>query len=209
MSHSPSFESIAETLKIAVATLRGSGLPFVLGGSLAAWARGGPEPQNDLDFMIRPQDAEAALKAFADAGMRTERPPEEWLFKVWNDETLIDLIFCPSGLEMNDEVFDRSDTIAVLAVATPVMAIDDVMTTKLMALDEHSLDYTSLLLIARAVREQIDWGKLRRRTQRSPYAQAFFTLVESLDVAPGATHRRPGGATDSPASHVRVVADGS
>jgi hypothetical protein len=49
MRHTESFEALADTLKIAVATLRDANVPFVLGGSLAAWARGGPEPQNDLD----------------------------------------------------------------------------------------------------------------------------------------------------------------
>ena len=203
--HTEAFESLTATLKSAVATLRAAEVPFVLGGSLAAWARGGPEPQNDLDFMVKPEDAEAALKALVDAGMRPERPPEEWLFKAWHGDVLIDLIFCPSGLEMTDEVFERADTISVLAVATPVMAIDDVLATKLMALDEHSLDYTSLLAIARAVREQVDWASLRARTSSSPYAQAFFTLVERLEIAPTGTPR----AAASPASRVRVISNGA
>jgi hypothetical protein len=200
--HTAAFESLTETLKVAVATLNAAEVPFVLGGSLAAWARGGPEPQNDLDLMVKPQDAEAALKALTDTGMRPERPPEEWLFKAWHGEVMIDLIFRPSGLEMTDEVFARADTIPVLAVATPVMAIDDVLATKLMALTEHSLDYSSLLAIARAVREQVDWTELRARTSSSPYAQAFFTLVERLEIAPVASKAHSG-------ARVRVVDGGA
>jgi hypothetical protein len=200
----PAFDSIAATLKIAVATLREAGIPFVLGGSLAAWARGGPEPQKDLDLMVKPEDAEAALRALTDAGMRPEKPPEEWLYKAWHGDVMIDLIFHPSGLDMTDEVLARGDTISVLAVATPVMAIDDVMATKLMALDEHSLDYTSLLCIARAVREQIDWASLRARTRSSPYAQAFFTLVEQLEIAP-APACAPATSTTPAARRVRVI----
>jgi hypothetical protein len=64
-----------------VATLRGADVPFVVAGSIATWARGGPEPQNDLDVMLKPEDAEAALRALTGAGMRTEHPPEEWLYK--------------------------------------------------------------------------------------------------------------------------------
>jgi Uncharacterised nucleotidyltransferase len=200
--HTAAFESLTETLKVAVATLNAAEVPFVLGGSLAAWARGGPEPQNDLDLMVKPEDAEAALQALAETGMRPERPPEEWLFKAWHGDVMIDLIFQPSGLEMTDEVFQRADTIPVLAVATPVMAIDDVLATKLMALTEHSLDYSSLLAIARAVREQVDWAALRARTSSSPYAQAFFTLVERLGIAPVASkpHSTP---------RVRVVEGGA
>jgi Uncharacterised nucleotidyltransferase len=175
--------SLLLTLKSAVATLRGAGVPFLLGGSFAAWARGGPEPQNDLDLMVRPADAEAALGALADAGMRPERPPEEWLFKAWHDEVMIDVIFRPAGLDLTDEVFARAETIPVLAVSTPVMALDDVLTTKLHALGEHALDYTQLLGIARALREQIDWRQLQARCADSPYAQAFFTLVDELGIA--------------------------
>ena len=184
MRHSESFEAIAETLRVSVAALRDAEVPFVLGGSLAAWARGGPEPQNDLDLMVKPADAKAALATLDAAGMRTERPPEEWLFKAWHGDVMVDLIFQPSGLVMTDEVFDRAETIPVLAVATPVMALEDVLTTKLNALDEHSLDYTQLLAISRSLREQIDWAKLRRRTAELPYAAAFFTLVEELEIAP-------------------------
>ncbi len=206
MRHNEAFESLSSTLKFAVATMRQAEIPFVLGGSLAAWARGGPEPQNDLDLMVRPQDAEEALKALTDAGMRPERPPEEWLFKAWHGEVMIDLIFHPSGLEMTDEVLERADVISVLAVATPVMAIDDVMATKLMAFNEHSLDYTSLLAIARALREQIDWPALRARTCASPYAQPFFTLVERLGIAPAPSRAQPMG---TPSSRVRVISNGA
>lgn len=196
--HTEAFESLSQALKAAVAALRDARVPFVLGGSLAAWARGGPEPQNDLDFMIKPADAEAALRALTDAGMRPERPPEEWLFKAFCGEVMIDLIFRPAGLEMTDEVFERADTISVMAVGTPVIALEDILATKLHALDEHSLDYSSLLGIARAVREQIDWRALRERSGNSAYAQAFFTLVEELGVAPTAS-------ADEHAGHPRRV----
>jgi hypothetical protein len=104
---------------------------------------------------------------------------------------------------MNDEVLARADTISVRAVATPVMAVEDVLATKLHALGEHSLDYTNRLAIARAVREQIDWPQLRARTCDSPYAQPFFTLVEPLGIAP----RRASGQPAS-SNRVRVVGGG-
>ena len=198
--HTEAFEAIAATLKVAVAALRDAEVPFALGGSFAAWARGGPEPQNDLDLMLKPGDAERALEVLEQAGMRTERPPEEWLFKAWHDRVMIDLIFCPAGLEMTDEVLARAETMPVLAVNTPVMAMEDMLVTKLRALDEHALDYTSLLGIARALREQIDWNQLRARSGDSPYAQAFFTLVAELGIV-----EPPAGSSASAHRRVRVV----
>jgi Uncharacterised nucleotidyltransferase len=200
VQHGNSFQALTETLKVGVATLRDAAVPFMLGGSLAAWARGGPEPQKDLDVMVKPEDADAALKALADAGMRTERPPEEWLYKAWNGEVLIDVIFRPSGLEINDEVLGRADTMSVMAVGTPVMAIEDMLVTMLYALNEHALDYSGVLAIARSLREQIDWPRLHARTSGSPYAKAFFTLVEELGIAARQSRAAPAGP-----SRVRVL----
>jgi hypothetical protein len=203
MTGSAEFRNLIDALKVAVASLRDRGVPFALGGGLAAWARGGPVTENDLDLMIKPEDAEAALSALTDAGMRAERPPEEWLYKAWQDNILIDLIFRPCGLEITDEVLARADVIPVAAVATPVLALEDVLLTMLCAIDEHALDYSRLVAIARSLREQIDWPALRNRTAGSPYAQAFFTLAEGLGIAPAA-----GRGTHAASSRVRVLRGG-
>jgi len=67
-----------------------------------------------------------------------------------------------------------------------VMDLDDILTTKLLALDEHSADYRDLLLITRSLREQIDWEQLRERTASSPFAVAFFALADGLEISPSA-----------------------
>lgn len=200
MTFSREFEQLIETLKVSVATLRERDIGFALGGSLAAWARGGPVTQNDLDLMVKPEDAEEALTALVQAGMRPERPPEEWLFKGWRGNVLVDLIFRPSGLEVTEEVLGRADLITVSAVATPVLALEDVLLTMLCAIDEHAVDYSRLVAIVRSLREQIDWSSLRARTAGSPYARAFFTLVEGLGIAPA-----PTGTARASASRVRVL----
>jgi Uncharacterised nucleotidyltransferase len=183
---SSEFEAIVASLKRASAALRDGDVPFALAGSLATWARGGPQTIHDLDFIVRPGDAERALQALVDAGMRPERPPEAWLVKAWDGEVLIDLIFCPNGLPDVDALLERSDELSVEAVDLRVMALEDVFVTKLNSLTEHHLDYANLLEIARSVREQVDWRDVRSRTSHSAYAKAFFTLVEELAVVPAA-----------------------
>ncbi|HKG64165.1 MAG TPA: nucleotidyltransferase [Solirubrobacteraceae bacterium] len=193
-STEPDFEAIEHALKRAAAALRDAGVPFLLGGSLASWARGGPETRHDLDLMIKPEDAEAGLKALVGAGMRAEDPPEEWLVKAWDGDVLVDLIFCPKGLPMTDEVIARGEQMSVLGMEICVMALEDVLTTKLMALSEHALRYESLLQISRALREQVDWPAVRERTEASPFARAFFVLAEGLGILPGEApegERRP------------------
>jgi hypothetical protein len=74
----------------------------------------------------------------------------------------------------------------VQATRMRVLAPTDILVTKLLALKEHEVDYDSVLEISRALREKVDWDDLRRRTETSPYAKAFFTLVEELGVLPQA-----------------------
>src|SRR4051794_10549997 len=181
------FAAFEATLKKSVAAFREAQVPTLLGGSLAIWARGGPETKHDLDFMVKEKDAERALQALVDAGMKPEKPPEEWLYKAWDGDVLVDVIFQPRGLEMTDAVFERGDTREVMAITVDLMGLEDVFATKLMSLDEHNCDYQSVLLMARSLREQIDWDALRERTGDWPFAAAFFVLVKELGVAPRAS----------------------
>jgi predicted nucleotidyltransferase len=180
------FSDIEQALKKSGAALREAGIPFLLGGSLASWARGGPETRHDLDLMIRPEDVETATQALKAAGMRPEDPPEEWLVKAWDGDVLVDLIFAPKGMALTDEVIARGEVLSVLGMEMRVMALEDVLVTKLMALSEHSLRYESLLPIARALREQVDWDDVRARTSESPFARAFFVMLEGLGIVSGA-----------------------
>jgi hypothetical protein len=177
------FQAFEATLKKSVAAFREAHVPTLLGGSLAIWARGGPETRHDLDFVVKPEDADRALQALVDAGMKPEKPPEGWLYKARDGEVLVDVIFRPRGLEMTDEVFSRGETREVMAISVNLMALEDVFATKLLAFDEHNCDYSGVVLMARALREQIDWDELRERTGDSPFARAFFVLAEGLGVA--------------------------
>jgi predicted nucleotidyltransferase len=178
-----SFDELLATLKRSSAALRDAGVPFVLGGGVAIWARGGPETEHDLDYFLKQEDAERALDALAEAGFRPEKPPEGWLYKAWDDHVLVDLIFDPTGITVDDAFIDGAEEAEVHAVRMRVLRPEDVLVTKLLALKEHSLDYDGLLEISRAVREQIDWDEVRGRTEESPYAKAFLTLVDELEVS--------------------------
>ena len=176
------FQELLDVLKHAAAALREADVAFVLGGGLAIWARGGPQTEHDVDLFVRPEDAEAGWQALEQAGFRTEEPPEGWLYKGFRDGVMVDLIFEPTGLEVDDEFFARAEELDVHAVQMPVMRADDVLVAKLLAMREHEVDYEQVLEIARTVREQIDWDEVRTRTDGSPYAKAFLTLVDELGV---------------------------
>ena len=94
------FSDIEQTLKKSTAALREAGIPFLLGGSLASWARGGPETRHDLDLMIKPGDVDTALAALQAAGLQPDDPPEEWLYKAWNGDVMIEGLGILPGVQL-------------------------------------------------------------------------------------------------------------
>ena len=177
-------DELIEAMKKAAAALADAGIPFVLAGGLAAWARGAPRTEHDVDFLVKPDDAERAVGVLADLGMRTEKPPEGWLYKAYDGDALVDLIFDPSGGPVTDELIERAAELEVMAMRLRVASLEDVMVTNLLSVNEQEPDYSSVLELARSLREQIDWDEVRERTADSPFAKAFFTLVEELAIVP-------------------------
>jgi hypothetical protein len=178
------FEEILDAMRHGAAALRDAGIPFALAGGLAVYARGGPPTEHDVDFMLREQDADRALDLLAKAGFRTERPPEGWLYKLHDDNSMIDLIFAPNGKpERVPAMLERAEEIEVYAITLPVMTVTDVLATKLLTLKEHEVDYAGVIEIARTTREQVDWDALRERAGDTPYVKAFFTLADELGLS--------------------------
>jgi hypothetical protein len=174
-------DAMLDVLKKAAAILRDADVPFALCGGIAAWARGGPASDHDIDLLVREDDAARALDALASAGFETEIPPEGWLYKAWDGDVLVDLIFRPTGISV-DAAFETAEQRNVYAVPMMVLSVDDMIVTKLLALTEHHLDYGPVLEWARSLREQVDWKSVRRRTDGSPFARAFFSLIEELEI---------------------------
>ena len=176
------FEAIVATMRRTAALLRDADISFALGGSVATWARGGPETCNDVDFLVSPADAERAHHALTAAGLRAERPPEGWLLKAYDGDVLVDLVFETASGDPTDELIARAQKLRVAAVDLHVARLEDVLVTKLWSFDEHTLDFAGLLQIVRALREQADWEEVARRTHASPYARAFLTLLDGLGI---------------------------
>ncbi|MGI5400871.1 nucleotidyltransferase family protein [Streptomyces sp. CA-135486] len=176
-------EAILEATKQVASLLKASGYPFALAGSVAAYAHGVPTRlQHDTDFCLRREDAEPVVQALAQEGVEIRYSPEDWLVKARAGGEEIDLIFELAHRPVTKELLERAQTLPLDSVHMPVLAPSDLMDSLLGALSEHHCDFGALLPVARALRERIDWDRLRSEHQQSPMPDAFLYLLERLDV---------------------------
>jgi hypothetical protein len=182
--------ALREALKRVATTLKAANVPFALSGGYASWARGGPEPTHDADFVIAEEDVANALQVLEQAGFRVEHPPEDWLEKVYDGDCLVDLIFRPAERPVTRDHIAHADEIRVDSVFMPVQSATDLMAGKLLVLGEHYCDFTRLFPHVRALREQVDWPALRDTVEHSPYARAFLALCEEIGILPPADEEK-------------------
>ena len=174
---------LLETVKKAAVELKRADLRFALCGGWAAYARGGPRSEHDADFALLEQDVPRAVDALTAAGFSEETDaPEDWLAKLYDRGNLVDLIFRLSGEPVSEQILGRVETIEVGSVQMPVLSATDLVVSKLLTFRDHYADFGSALPMVRALREQVDWAEVRRRTVHSPFAEAFLLLCDRLGL---------------------------
>ncbi|GAB2746639.1 nucleotidyltransferase family protein [Streptomyces bullii] len=178
-------KAILEAAKQVGALLKHNGHPFALAGSVAAYAHGGEKNlQHDVDFCIRPEDAEAVAATLREAGLTVYRPPEDWLIKATCFGQSVDIIFELAHRPVSTDMLGRAEELSVESVRMPVLAPTDLLWSLVAAFSEHHCDFGAVLPIARALREKVDWELVRRDCGDAPMPAAFFFLLERLNVIP-------------------------
>ncbi|WP_104105724.1 nucleotidyltransferase [Nocardioides sp. 616] len=175
-------ENLREALKRVAVALKEIGLPFALAGGYAVWARGGPEPEHDVDFVVAEEDAPQVATLLAEHGFQVVQPPEDWLFKVFTDDVMVDVIHRDATIPAERAMLADADHIEVISVVMPVLPATRLMVQKLHAMDERYCDFGRLMPVARALREQVDWDVVRAETQDNAFAVAFLFLLERLSI---------------------------
>ena len=177
---------LREALKVVAVALKQGEAPFALAGSYGLWARGGPEPDHDVDFMVAEEDAPRAKDLLTERELKVVEPPEDWLFKVYIDDAMVDVIFRAGSKPIQRSRFEDADELEVESVQMPVLSATTLMADKLGAMEEHACNFSAALPVARAVREQVDWQVVEETTKDNPFAQSFLFLLRSLGVIPQA-----------------------
>jgi hypothetical protein len=175
-------DGLREALKRVAVALKETGVPFALAGGYAAWARGGPEPDHDVDFLVARTDAGKVADLLLEQGLAVRQPPEDWLFKVETDGVTVDVLHRAAGSPTEEPSLEAATDLEVLSVTMPVLSATDLVVQKLSVLDEHYCDLAQLLPTLRALREQVDWEVVRGTTTDNPFAEVTLLLLERLGV---------------------------
>ena len=175
-------DQLRDALRRAASALKAQGPEFALAGSYALWVHGGPEPVHDVDFVVAEEDADTAAKTLEEAGFQIDRTPEDWLFKACTANVVVDMLHRLNDVPVDTSTIRGAEVLEVLAIAMPVLPPTLVVTEKLSSLNEHHCDFAGLLPGVRAVREQVNWERVRSDTADNDFAAAFLFLTDRLGI---------------------------
>ena len=175
-------DALRDALRRAASALKANGPEFALAGSYALWVHGAPEPVHDVDLVVTEADAEAAAATLAEAGFEVERTPEDWLFKATTNGVVVDVLHRVNRVTVDAALVDGAPVHDVLAIPMRVLPPTAVLGQKLKSLHEHYCDFATLLPATRAVREQVDWARLRADVEGNDFAAAFLFLADRLGI---------------------------
>jgi len=180
----PEEARLLAVLDDAVAAFRGSGISFLLMGSIATSAMGRRRAVTDIDVFVRDHDVGAALAALDDAGFETMVVSKNWLAKAFKDEVLVDVISRSThDITLTDEILAQAVEIDVAGRSLPAVSAEDLVVMKAVATSEDTSRYwfDALGLLGRP---DLDWGYLARRARQHGARRVLSLLffARSIDL---------------------------
>jgi hypothetical protein len=152
----------------------------VVFGSIALRALGRPrrpagEPE-DIDLLIRPTDAGAALDALTGTGFEVEESDPSRHNRLNRGDAAVDLVFRTAGdLHLDEEMEARAVRADVDRVSVRLIPPEDYAVMKATLYEEHR-PYEWFDALALVSRPDLDWAYLVRRAQQHG-AQRVLSLL--------------------------------
>lgn len=149
--------------RLSLETLKGAGVPFLLGGAFAfACYTGIKRDTKDLDVFVRQRDMQAALDALAAAGCRTEIPFPHWLGKAYCGDYFVDVIFSSGNAvaAVDDAWFEHAAEGEVLGVQVGLIPPEELLWSKAFIQERERYDGADVAHLLRACGDKMDWRRL-------------------------------------------------
>lgn len=176
--------SLEKILFEAIDILDHSGIPYALIGGVATKSLGRPRVTHDIDFFVRPDDADKILEVFESHGFTSQKRDPFWLYKAWKGDILVDIIFKSSGdIYFDEDVQAHVRRMQYKGRYVNAISPEDFLVIKAAAHQEHNPHHWHDAL---AVLKQgnLDWEYLCKRAKNAPRrVLALLIYAQSNDVA--------------------------
>jgi predicted nucleotidyltransferase len=178
---------LLDVLGEAVHAIEEAGIPYAFIGGLASILLGPPSSTNDIDFFVRPEDAEQVLDVLADRGFDTKTHDPSWLLKATKKGVLVDIIFRSEGdVFLDEEMIARTTVGEFKRQRLRIVSAEDLMVMKALAFNrETHYWYDALDLLAHS---DMDWSYVLRRAKHGPrriLSLLVYAQSEDLPVPNG------------------------
>lgn len=193
------FDFYLQVLRETVGIIRSAEAEHLVIGGIAERVHFGRplSPTEDIDVLIRRQDAEPLLEQFAERGFATHVRDATWIFKAARPDVTVDLIFrAGETIELDERQLARSRIAERDGVALRIPAPEDVVVMKAVfdAPGRGANWYTAVELLRRL---PIDWDYLCERGEmhgrRRTLSLALYVADLGIEVPESAIARLGAG----------------
>ncbi len=207
----------------AIAAVRKTGVPFLLGGGFAlASYTGRWRDTKDIDFYIRPSDRDQVIAALSRAGFgdyyEQRAYDRRWIYRSTKAGVIVDVIWSMANqrAEVDDVWFDRAGVLELRGQRLLVVPPEELLWCKLYILQRDHCDWTDALNLLYATGPELDWQHvLDRLDEDAPLLKAVLQIYGWLCPSqaarlPDALWRslrmtRPGPRRKPKRDHVRLL----
>ncbi|HUG61157.1 MAG TPA: nucleotidyltransferase family protein [Methylomirabilota bacterium] len=176
--------------------LRGSGVPFLLGGAYAFARYTGIERHTkDIDVFVRPADADRLLAVLGGAGCAIELTHPHWLGKAHCGGDFVDVIYSSGNgvARVDDDWFAHAVPDHVLDVPVLLIPPEEMLWSKAFVMERERFDGADVAHLLRATAEDLNWRRLLDRFDEN-WRVLLVHLTLFGFVYPGERHRVPARA---------------
>lgn len=185
----------AEAFREAVELVETNGFDYAVGGGLATdhWT-GGAERIEDIDLVIREEDADRLLKTFASAGYRVSETEHSWLHKVFkNDVVTLDLMFeLKNGTRFDAAFREHLKRGEMFGRTVHVMAPEDQIASLAGTVDRQTIGHHWYSMIDIMSNNDLEWDYLIERSRLVPFRMlsvVYYALSQNVPVQRGVIER--------------------
>jgi hypothetical protein len=195
----------------AIAAVRKTGLPFMLGGGFALAAYTGRwRNTKDIDFYVLPSDRQKFIDAITRAGFSDyyDQVPYDrgWIYRGFKDGTIVDLIWSMANrrAEAEESWFEHGKEILVRGESLKVIAPEELLWCKMYVMQRDHSDWPDVLNLLYATATELDWQRVLEHVRDDlPVLRAILTLFAWLcptraTELPGSLKRRLNLAPSQP-----------